>query len=81
MTGGQKTNELLSDYVVGLEQNMIHFPNIKYMKTEHKRASVADVYKGYGTGHLPDTIQAGAFAFRLTGLGKKLKKIGSWRPS
>jgi hypothetical protein len=80
MTGGQKTNELLSDYIVGLEQNMVHFPNVRYMKTEHKRASVADVYKGYGQGHLPDSIQASAFAFRLTGLGKKLKKVASWRP-
>lgn len=58
---GRKRSELLNNYITAIEQGEILSPYIEYMHSEHLYASVDDVY---GSGHLPDSISAGALAYR-----------------
>jgi hypothetical protein len=61
---GRPRAELLNDYITAIEQGEIAFPHIDFMYAEHLYASVEDIYGG-GTGsHLPDSIAAGALAYR-----------------
>lgn len=57
---GRPRSDLLSEYIAGVERKEIVSPFIKFMEAEHRYASVDDVY---GSGHLPDTIAAGALAW------------------
>lgn len=65
---GKIRSDLFGNYVVGIEQEQIVCPDIAYMRDEHKWCTVGDVYGG--TGHPPDTVVAGAMAWRAaTALG------------
>lgn len=52
---------MLNDYCVAIENSEIEAPYISYMEAEHRLAARNDLY---GTGHLPDTISAGALALK-----------------
>lgn len=58
---GRRRTELLSTYITAIEHELIIAPFIGLMEEEHRTASVAQVYGGK---HLPDTISAGAMAYR-----------------
>lgn len=57
---GRPRQDLLSNYISGIERGEIVSPHIEFMENEHRLASVDDVY---GSGHLPDTMAAGALAY------------------
>lgn len=59
---GRFRSEMLSRYIAALESGLFEMPFIDYMESEHRLASYNDIY---GTGHLPDTISAGANAFTV----------------
>ena len=61
MMVGRDRSDLLSDYIGAIERGEILAARIDFMYNEHKYASVDDVY---GSGHLPDSIAAGALAWR-----------------
>ena len=63
---GQQRADLLSNYIGAIEKGEIEAPFIVYMEAEHRLASRKDVYAG-GEGHLPDTLSAGALAWRGIG--------------
>ena len=67
---GRTRSEILYEYVAAIERKEIAAPFIAHMEAEHRLASREDVFGG-GTGskHLPDTICAGALAYRAAGLG------------
>ncbi len=65
MVGRERAN-LLSEYIAAIERGEIEAPFIRFMESEHRLASVDDVY---GSGHLPDSISAGALAYRAAGSG------------
>jgi hypothetical protein len=58
---GRARSDLLSDYISDIEDGAIEAPFIEFMESNHRLASVDDVY---GKGHLPDDIAAGALAWR-----------------
>ena len=60
MVGRERSN-LLSNYIGAVERGEIISPLIHFMETEHRLASVDDVY---GSGHLPDTISGMALAYK-----------------
>ena len=57
---GRARSDLLSNYISAIERGEVESPMIEFMYNEHKYASVDDVY---GSGHLPDSIAAGALAW------------------
>lgn len=57
---GRIRTEILSRYAVAAESGDIVGPYIKYAFDEHTKATYNDLY---GTGHLPDSICAGALAY------------------
>jgi DNA-directed RNA polymerase subunit RPC12/RpoP len=57
---GRARSDLLSNYISAVERGEIASPFIRFMETEHRLASVDDVY---GSGHLPDSISAMALAY------------------
>jgi len=58
---GRARADLLSEYIAGIEDGGLEAPLIRFMEGEHKYASVDDVY---GSGHCPDSVVAGALAWR-----------------
>lgn len=60
---GRGRSDLLSEYISAIERDEIAAPFIEAMESEHKYATVDDVY---GAGHLPDTLAAGALAYRAS---------------
>ena len=64
---GRARSDLLSEYIAAVERCEIESPQIDFLESEHKYASVDDVF---GRGHLPDSIAAMALAFRgrVTGI-------------
>lgn len=52
--------ELLTEYITAIERGDIVAPRITWMYSEHRYATWNDLY---GTGHLPDSIAAGALAY------------------
>ena len=66
---GKERLELLSSYVVAIEHGALVAPRIEPLYTEHLLASRGDLY---GSGHLPDTISAGAAAWRAVRRGATL---------
>lgn len=62
MMVGRARQDLLSNYISAIERDEIEAPFIKWAEKEHRLASVDDVY---GSGHLPDSISAGALAYTL----------------
>lgn len=71
---GRDRADLLSEYIAAIEHGELIWPrddsnpHLSAAYGEHKYASREDVYKGTkdgsGTHHLPDTISAGALAWR-----------------
>ena len=71
---GRQRADLLSEYITALENGDLVWPRddsnpaLQAAYAEHKYATRDDVYKGSkdgtGTHHLPDTISAGALAWR-----------------
>lgn len=61
---GRDRSDLLTDYITACEHGDLVSPNITSMRNQHVFASVDDVY---GSGHLPDTISAGALAWLASG--------------
>lgn len=57
---GRARSDLLSNYISAIERGELESPMVEFMYHEHKYASVDDVY---GSGHLPDSIAAGALAW------------------
>jgi hypothetical protein len=64
---GRSRADMLSNYIAAVERGEIVAPHIEYMESEHRLASVDDVY---GSGHLPDSISAAALAW--SGLQKRV---------
>lgn len=59
---GRDRADLLSDYIGAIERGRIVAPFIAHMEAEHRLAS-RDIFRA-GDEHLPDTIAAGALAWR-----------------
>lgn len=53
-------DNMLSSYIVAIENRELVYPVIRYAYREHKYATWDDLY---GTGHLPDTISAGGLSW------------------
>lgn len=66
---GYARHELLSHYINALERGHVIWPMITHAYDEHRLASVEDVYRGGDKYHLPDTMAAGALAWKASGLG------------
>lgn len=61
---GRARAELLTEYIHGIEHGEIEIPDCpetRILKKEHTFATFDDLF---GSGHLPDTICAGALAYR-----------------
>lgn len=58
---GRTRSSLFSEYIAAVEAGAIEAPLIDYMRGEHRFVANDDLY---GTGHPPDTIVAGALAWR-----------------
>lgn len=58
---GKNRSGLLSEYIAAIENGKVEDAYIAYVYKEHKFATNDDVY---GSGHLPDTICAGAMCWR-----------------
>ena len=56
---GRARADLLSDYIKAIENGELEAPRIEHPYGEHKYATLDDIY---GSGHLPDSICAGALA-------------------
>lgn len=71
---GRQRSELLSEYIKAVENGDLEWPRddtntaLQAAYSEHKYATREDIYKGSkdgtGTHHLPDTVSAGALAWR-----------------
>lgn len=73
---GRLRATILSDYISALEHGMFEAPMIKWAYKEHEYASVDDIF---GSGHLPDTIQAGALAYHaFKTRPKKIRVRATW---
>jgi hypothetical protein len=60
---GKDRDQLFTDYILAIEKGEIECPFITFMESEHKYCTVGDLY---GAGHPPDTIVAGAMAYRAS---------------
>lgn len=63
---GRARSDLITEYIAAIERKEIVSPWISFMESEHRYASVDDIS---GSGHLPDTIAAGALAYGETSGG------------
>lgn len=59
---GRRREDILNDYVAGIEGDHMVGPKIEYVYGEHKYATNDDLF---GRGHLPDTIAADALAWSM----------------
>lgn len=57
----RRIEDMLSDYLAGLENERLVCPWISYAEYEHRTASWDDIYK-FNRGHRPDTVAAAAMA-------------------
>lgn len=64
MTGRQR-DDMLTEYINAVEDHRLVAPKIESAYTEHKYASVEDVYKRGETTHLPDTVCALALCWHM----------------
>jgi hypothetical protein len=60
---GRDRDSLFTDYILAIEKGEIEAPFITFMEGEHKYATVDDLY---GSGHAPDSIVAGAMAYKAS---------------
>jgi hypothetical protein len=67
---GKQRNEMLSEYISAIEQGRLVWPKdpdnvaLEAAHKEHLYSQVKDVYGTSDEGHLPDTVSAGALAWR-----------------
>ena len=66
---GQARADLLTEYIAAIERREIKYPLIHWTYSEHKYASREDVYSGGSVHHLPDSICAGALAWKIAHSG------------
>ena len=62
---GRDRDNMLSEYVAGLENGKIRAPRIKSMYLEHLYASVDDLFSRAKEFHLPDSVCSAALAWKL----------------
>ena len=60
---GRQRDDMLSEYVSAVENNKLRIPKIESAYTEHKYASLEDLYGRGKDTHLPDTVCAFALAW------------------
>jgi hypothetical protein len=72
MMVGRARSDLISEYIKAIEHGEIFSPYIRFMESEHRLASVDDVYRAGTAFHLPDSIAAMALAYRAASKG------GAW---
>jgi len=63
---GRARSDMLTNYIGSVERGEYVSPLIRFMESEHRYASVDDVY---GSGHLPDTIAATAILDSISARG------------
>lgn len=66
---GRTRADLLSEYIAAVERGEIEAPIIRWVETEHRLASVDDVYSTAQQYHLPDSISAMALAYHAMPVG------------
>lgn len=71
---GRSRSDMLSEYIAAVENSDIVSPFIRFLESEHRYASVDDVY---GNGHLPDTIAAMALAVKAAG---RMREVETEKP-
>ena len=64
MTGRQR-DDMLSEYISAVENRKMVAPKIESAYTEHKYASIEDIYGRGKDNHLPDTVCAMALCWHL----------------
>jgi len=74
---GQARADLLTEYIAAIERRELRYPMIRYAYNEHKYASREDVYAGGSVHHLPDSICAGALAWKAARSGGWSRGPGS----
>ena len=63
---GKVRATILTDYTLAIESGKLEAPFIRYMHREHKFAKTEDLWASRsGSGHLPDTVCAGALAYAM----------------
>jgi hypothetical protein len=67
-TGRRTRDAMLTAYIAAIENNRLEYPFIRYAYNEHKYATNDDIYSGR-SGHLPDSISAGALAYHAMNAG------------
>ena len=83
---GRARQEMFTDYIVAIEQGKIVCPRVKFMYNEHKYCTTKDLY---GSGHPPDSVVAGAIAWRQrfrvpssgmvpSGVGERVAHAAEW---
>lgn len=60
---GKARADLLTEYIAAIERRELVYPDIRWARSEHRYASREDVFGGR-EHHLPDSISAGALAWR-----------------
>lgn len=60
---GKARADMLTEFIAAIERREVVSPLIRSLEAQYKFASVADVYSGGATHHLPDGIAAGALAW------------------
>jgi len=78
MMVGRRRQDMLSEYIAAIERGEIIAPFVRFMEAEHRLASTEDVYGGGTTAHLPDSIAAGALAWRATKGGAEVVAMGRY---
>lgn len=69
---GRERQEILTEYVKGVENGELKAPRLSLPYAEHRYASTDDLFKGGEDHHLPDTICAFALAYRAAFKRKSL---------
>jgi len=62
---GRERDDMLSEFVTGVENNKIRAPRIGSMYREHLYCSVEDLYAKGKDFHLPDSVCSAALAWKL----------------
>ena len=71
-------DKMLNDYIVSVERgDQLLYPMIEYAFTEHLHATVDDLF---GSGHLPDSVAAGALAWWAKEYAPGSYDSDAWRP-
>jgi hypothetical protein len=72
--GGRMRSEMLEEYIMAIEDRKIISPRIGWMYDEHRYCTRDDLF---GSGHLPDSVCAGALAWSFRNRRKSLSGVGT----